>query len=928
MNRLFLLAVLLVLSTSLNAQNIISIKGKVLDESTQSGLESATIYLTSPKDSSVVDYTISGKNGNFELRTRKFSNPMKLKVSFVGFQEYEKELLSGTADIDLGNIGIFENSTTLGEVVIKAEAPPVRIKNDTLEFNASSFKVAPDANVEKLLQQLPGVEITPEGKIMVNGKEVNQILVNGKPFFGKDGKVATQNLPADIINKIQVVDTKTKEEEISGDAASSDEKTINLTIQEDKNKGFFGKATAGYGSDERYESSMMLNSFKGEQKISILASSNNINSVGFSMDEIFDNMGGGGRSRSVYYSDDGSFGINGMRFGGNTGITQSHLGGLNYVDKWFKKVDMSGNYLLTNAESENLNRMSRTNLLPNGTTYTESESETNSWSVGHNVSLNFEVKIDSTATLYFSPNFDLKRNRNTNRNILGTRNELNELLNESSGNTYSEAENNSFSSDLYFYKALKRKGRGISFALDNEISDNDNATNLISETYFYQGSTPDDIRNQLQNDRSKRYSHRAEIRYVEPITDSIKIGVGVEYRNSRNEDRASAFDFDSNTGRYDDLNEFLTNHFDSRQSVIYPSAGFNLRKKKMFFNLRMGTEMIQFKNTSEYLGVSTGLEKNYAFPKVNGYLNYTISDKKSIYGNYNFSYSLPSARQLLPVEILSNPLNTFSGNENLKPSSSHHAYLNFNNYDWSSRSGFFLYMGGNYTKDAIMASTVYDDDFKAYTTYDNVDKNISTYFGASWSKTFKKEKRNLRFNIGLDGGYTFSQGLTNNELYEANGFRLEPKAGINWSITDLITVAPSYRYSFNTTEYSNYVIDKAENFVHTFKTEITGYWPKKFVFGHDFGYTYNSNIADGFKKDFYLWNISLGYNFYQDKLLAKVKVYDVLNQNIGVRRTITPTAITDSENTVLRRYVMFSLTYKLEKFGGKKESGNSFIMLD
>jgi len=160
--------------------------------------------------------------------------------------------------------------------------------------------------------------------------------VNGKPFFGKDGKIATQNLPADIIEKIQVVDTKTKAEEISGDAASAEEKTINLTIQEDKNKGFFGKIMGGLGSDDRYESSLLLNWFKGEQKISVLASANNINSVGFSMNEIFDNMGGG-RNSSIYYSDDGSFGINGMTFGGSNGITTSNLVGLNYVDKWFKK---------------------------------------------------------------------------------------------------------------------------------------------------------------------------------------------------------------------------------------------------------------------------------------------------------------------------------------------------------------------------------------------------------------------------------------------------------------------------------------------------------------------------------------------------------------------------------------------------------------
>lgn len=142
----------------------------------------------------------------------------------------------------------------------------------------------------------------------------------------------------------------------------------------------------------------------------------------------------------------------------------------------------------------------------------------------------------------------------------------------------------------------------------------------------------------------------------------------------------------------------------------------------------------------------------------------------------------------------------------------------------------------------------------------------------------------------------------------------------------MITVAPSYRYTFSKTDFKNYVIDKADNFIHNAKLEITSYMPKKFVLGSDFGYTYNSNIADGFKKDFYLWNVSLGYNFFKDQLLAKVKVYDLLNQNLNSTRTITPTAIVDAENTVLRRYVMFSLTYKLEKFDGKKKNDNMMFM--
>ena len=389
-----ILAVLLFLCSSMAfSQNAISIKGKVIDKNSKIPLESVTVYLTSKIDSTVVDYTITNKMGYFDLKLKKSTKPLVLKISYISYQDFKEDVTNLNSDKDLGTIEMEESIKSLNEVIIKSEIPPIRIKKDTLEFNASSFKVGADANVEALLKQLPGVEITPEGKITVNGKEVNNILVNGKPFFGKDGKIATQNLPAEIIDKIQVVDSKTKSEQLSGEGSSSEDKTINLTIQEDKNKGFFGKVMAGRGSDELYESSLLLNYFKGEQKVSVLASANNINSVGFSMNEIFDNMGGG-RNSSMYYNDEGGFGINGMQFGGGKGITKSNMVGLNYQDKFFKSIDNSASYYFSNAENENNNRTDRINLLPTGTTFTNSNSSSRSISDGHNFNTDYDIKID------------------------------------------------------------------------------------------------------------------------------------------------------------------------------------------------------------------------------------------------------------------------------------------------------------------------------------------------------------------------------------------------------------------------------------------------------------------------------------------------------------------------------------------------------
>lgn len=924
MPKTFYLLCALFFSSFLFSQNTFTIKGKVVDPTTKLPIESATVYLTSVKDSSVVDYTITNKMGNFAIKVKKSDKALNLKVSFISYQDFVENVTGLTADKDFGTIELKDATNQLNEVVVKSEIPPIRIKKDTLEFNASSFKVGADANVEALLKQLPGVEITPEGKITVNGKEVNNILVNGKPFFGKDGKIATQNLPAEIIEKVQVVDTKTKSEEISGDASGSENKTINLTIQEDKNKGFFGKIMGGLGSDKRYESSMLVNYFKGERKISALASSNNINSIGFSMDEIFDNMGGG-RNSSVYWNDDGSFGINNMSFGANRGITRSNMIGINYQDKWFKKVDQSGSYYFTNAESENANRTDRINFLPTGNTLTKSNSITKNGSDGHNISLDFEISLDSTATIYLNPRFQTSKGYGKSSRDQITTDESLAELNSSTNDDYNENDNSNFALDASFSKQFKKKRRGLSVNLEAELQKRDEYVNTKSATLFAD-ATPDDIRNQNRFENNKNDFMKVEVRYGEPLTDSLRLSLTSELTLRKIGNDLNTFDFNAGTNSYDDFNDLQSNEVNSKTTTYFPSTGLILDKSKTNGRINFGPEFINFDANSNYLGIKTNRNKTYVFPRVKGYISHRMGKSKSIYSYYDFGVQMPQANQVLPVENLSNPLSTFIGNDDLKPTLRHNLYFSFNDYDYQSRSGYYIYSGINLSKDAVVSSTVYDDNFKATTTYQNVDVTHNSYLGVNWNKSYKKEKRTLRFGAGVSFNYDYNKGLTNAVLFESKGLNINPRFNLTWSIDEMITVAPSYRYTLSKTDFKNYVIDKADNFIHNAKLEITSYMPKHFVLGSDFGYTYNSNIADGYKKDFYLWNVSLGYNFFKDQLLAKVKVYDLLNQNLNSTRTITPTAIVDAENTVLRRYVMFSLTYKLEKFAGKKKNDNMMFM--
>lgn len=923
MSKATLFLLFLFLSIPVFSQNTITLKGKIVENSSKLPLESATVYLTSVKDSTIIDYTISDKNGNFLLKTRKIKQPVFLKVSFIGFKDYKQEVTELDQDKEFGSLFIDESANVLGEVVLKSEAPPVRIKKDTLEFNASSFKVRPDSNVEALLKQLPGVEVDANGKITVNGKEVNNILVNGKPFFGKDGKVATENLPSDIIDKVQISDTKTKEEELSGQAASSENKTINLTIQADKNKGLFGKFSAGKGSDDRYESSGLINYFKDKQKFSFLGASNNINSIGFSMDEIFDSMGGG---RNVYTSSDGSFNIDGQQFGVGNGITQSNIIGLNYSDEYLKKMETSGSYFYNSSETNNDNRSRSEFLLPEGTTTPGDEkrviASNNTMrriANGHNLNFEYEYKIDSLTTLSIEPNIKKSNSRYTSNRNQSTSNAVGELLNDSRSYSNNSSENSNFNSNVNFHRRFRKKGRSIYLGFNNENKADVSDLLTISQSNTYKDAPTTINRNQIQSTREVSDRFESNFTYNEPITDSLTIGFSTRFRNEKQIYDRNMNDFDGLTNTYSLENELLSNYIYSQTNSLTTNTSLRINKKKFYTGINLGARFVNFNNFSNYADVKTESNKDYVFPYIDGYMNYTIGKSNSIYMNYRYEIDLPNPNQLLD-QNLSDPLNTFVGNPDLKPMRSHSVYLGYYDYDWATRSGFYFYSGGALQNNQVVSSTVYDASFKSTTTFVNIDDTYYSYFGFDFSKSYKKEKNTFKYTVGLNSNISLSKGLTNNALYKSQGYNFTPKVELSYEMDDFFTIAPSYSYNFNHIDFTNYALDKSSNFVHNLKLEMTSRWPKHIVFGNDFGYTYNSNIADGFQKDFYLWNSSLGYNFLKDKLLAKVKVYDILNQNTNSVRNITQTGFQDEQNTVLRRYVMFSLTYKIEKFGGKKKN--------
>lgn len=910
MPKIYSFVVLLFFFFAANAQNEIVIKGTVCDVKTRAPLELATIYFSTVKDSTVLEYATTDKNGVFKITTKKYDKPVFLKINYLGYQPYIEAQNGLLASKDFGKIYVLQNTNQLNEVVIKTEAPPIRVKKDTLEFNAASFKVRPDANVEILLKQLPGFEIDSDGKITVNGKDVTQFLVNGKAFFDKDGAIALKNLPADLISKVQVSDFKTKKEELAKQESSSDYSSINLTIDEKKNKGYFGKFLGGYGTNDRYENSFIVNFFNNNQKISVLASANNINSSGFTQDEVFDGMGGGRNAR----------GNNRTTGVGGKGITTSNLVGFNYSDQWSKNLEASASYNFSNTINENDSKANQANFLPTGTIFTDSNSKTRNENTGNKANFEFEYKLNPSIRMVFTPKIEVTRSNNFSKSFSFSKDENEASLNESTSEMYKESTGTNFANSINFNKSFQKKARNLSVEFNNNNTKNDSDALNSSKTIFFQDARPNDERDQKSQTDNKYDSYSANIEYTEPITDSLRIRIGSDFGWTNTINDLQTFNFDKTAQSYSNSIDLQTNYTTSTQNAVAPKVGIAFEKNNYTINLSSSTSIIDFDNHSLYLNKINDLNQKYVLPYGKAQLRYQLDRSKFFTLRYEYSSSLPASNQLLPVANLANPLNTIIGNENLNPNKKSSINLNYRNFDMRSRSGYSLYVRTDFFDSEIVSSAVFDKSGKRNTTYQNVSGTYTTSIGGNWNQTIKKEAQVLRYGLNLNTNYSFDKGFTNGVLYDATSLGISSGLYFSYDYGDLLTLAPSYGLSYNESNYTNSSLKSSANVVHRINFQTTNYWPKNWIFGNDFGYTYNSNISDGFKKDFYLWNTSLSYLFFDKKMTLKVKVYDVLNQNLSATRTISPTTIRDEENTVLKRYVMFSLAYKLGSFGGKDKS--------
>ncbi|WP_242130554.1 outer membrane beta-barrel protein [Aestuariivivens marinum] len=892
------------------------ISGKTFSETDNLPLESATVYLERVEDSTLMTYTISDKNGDFILEGKTYDKKLNLLISYVGYKILKREIVLNKEEITLGKLNMAIDNNALDEVIIKS-TPPIRVKKDTLEFNVKSFKTKKDASVEDLLKQLPGVEVDTDGRIKVNGKEVNQILVNGKPFFGNDPTITTKNLTKDIIEKVQITDTKSKEDAFVGKESDGENKTINLTIKKENNKGVFGRLAAGGGTDKRYEFAGMFNYFNNDKRISVLSGGNNINSPGFSFGEIR-KMFGGGNNIAVYGN--GNFVVDGRSFGGGQGITTSRTSGLNYADKIGEETDVSGSYFYSGSESENESSTQRENILPDRRYFTDSNSSSSNSTDSHRTNTEFEFKIDSTLYINVRPSFNFSKSKNILSSDEASRDMDQVLINESKRSSYVENTAKNFSNDFSITKRFGNKGSFLRLFFNNQNNMTETDDFLDSEANIY-GTTPNNIiRKQFTDGENQSSDVSTGITYRQPIMGK-ELSLDFNYRYNRNKQKniRNTFDFDDTEQDYNAFNKDLSTNFKYIDDNSIYGIELSYRKDKLFANFEADYVDRTLEN-QDFLRPELNIKRGFNNVQLSSRIRYRFSPKASFGIGYRMRNTVPSLSQLQSFEDVSDPLNTVVGNPNLKVGNSHNINVNFNAFDFTKGTGFYGFLRSDFRNNQVVRKSTIDDNLIRKTTYENVNGNYNLNGYITYSKKVKIDSlKTVSFNIGFGPGLNRSVNFNNDVKYASIRKSITPSVMVTFSWKDVLEFYPRYRMAFTRNTFSINNFEKQEFTSHTLDLNLATFLPKHFEWQNNISFNYNPNIADGFQKSAWFWNATLGYSFLKDKAMLTLKAYDILNQNTNASRIATENYIQDSQSTVLQQYFMLSFSWKFNSLGSKGE---------
>ncbi len=928
------------------------VKGIVIDSAGKKPMDKVVVGMVIKSKASDTSYAFTDEKGQFRFDIVP-SGDFSLVIRNMGYHPVAKyvPVKKSEKTIDIGTVILTAWGKLLDEVVVQAAA--ITIKEDTVEYNAASFKVKENAVVEDLLKKMPGIEVDKDGNVKAHGKSVTRVKVNGKDFFGGDVKTATRELPANIVDKIQVIDDYGDQATVSGIKDGDPDKVINIQLKKDKNKGFFGRVTAGAGTEDRYQASFNGNYFNNNKQISLFANSNNTNS------SLFDFGGGGNRGATSMMRTGMSAmadmgGMGGMRnmaqgalsqFGtsNNGGISSTNSVGFNYRDQWGKRVSVYGSYSYSHKNTSQLQNTSSQNFYENSSFINNQDLNAQTIGDSHRFTFNLEYQMDSFNYLKVSPSINYSGSDARSKTLFvysqpnGTKTSDGSNLNQNN----SKAPN--LSATILYNHKFRKRGRNFSASItlgNSESNSTQDATNL---SYQY---VPPFIgpRNTFQylDQANTNYNYGVRFTYSEPLskTRSLDLSYSHNLNYARNDKKTYNVDSATNVKT---LNNFLSNDYEN--NFYNNRMGISLRTtlKKYNYTLGISVQPVSLKGNS--------ITRDSAYKSINrvnifpiARFIYNFNRTRSLNINYSGNATQPTFTQLQPVQDFSNLQNVTAGNPNLKPSINHNINLSYNNFNFISGKILFT----NFTFSTIKNQIV-NKSAKLGNNGSSISipENVNGYYNMLGFYTFSKPYKNRKFVITTNGSVNFNHNISLTDSVQLNGnglvqnLDLNKVIGNNWILSQGVNFEFNYKdwlelgtgvsYSLNDNKYKNANGALSTSFQNTssnawtFSNNINIDITKTLILKYDFDYTINSGLASSVSKNLAIMNASLEKQLFKKKNgVLKIAAYDLFKQNSAINRSVNANSIVDTRTNKLTRYFMGTFTYRLQKFAGVPTQGSGF----
>ncbi len=904
MFKYLLLAALLFITGIVSAQKG-TIKGKVIDSVNHAPIEFATVAISVVKDSTseLYSYTLSDKTGAFSLHNLPVGKSLKILISIMAYQPYRKFItLNKGETFDLGTISLSPNQ--LNEIIINGERPPIVIRKDTIEFNAEAFKTRPNAVVEELLKKLPGMEVSMDGSISFNGKDISKILVNGNDFFKKDYRIATKNLDADMLDKVQVYDDRENDPDHLI-PESKVAKIINLKLKGPLKKSVFGKIYAGAGTEDRYSAGGLINMFRDTLQISLLSFSNNLNNTGFSFDDLL-RLGGFNRGGIASLSRGGFSPFGGF---GSQGIQKVLSNGININTDYGKKLKINLAYSYSRTHTD-VNSLTNRQQLVNDTDFTTNTINSRmSVANSHNVSATVRWFPSKATQVTYDPQFSYSNNQQNGASTVNSYSSAIPKIALTANSDNNSGNSLSFGQSFNYNHQFKKQGESIDVSHSFQVSNNDGLGYNINNLTSYTTGLSSFLLNRNDNTISRSTTANVGLSYRYPLSKKLVANVGITGDYSHQVNNTITYDFDNATGSYDLFLQTLSTNLTRNLSTetINPGLTYTF-KREMQLVITANTQILQVNNQ---------FDRN--LPDINQHFINVLPTVNLNLGSYSLSYqsgfNLPNIGDMIPYTVVSSPLYQVTGNPYLKPTRTENYSINYTNYNLQGQANINAGIRASFEQNSIFRQNTLDAVGATTSTPINMDGKYTYVANVNMGKRFKKVNGfQLRLNTGLNAGKSrgFFQINGQSGFQNAYYFSLNQQMALDWK--NIIQLEQSYNLNNTITTYTGVNYPNVNNFVHVLNTHLIATPPGKIVIESTYAYTYRPLVSPGFQKSANLFNLSIAHPLLKkDRGEIKLSCYDLLNESVGSSRFVSANVINDTQSEILRRYLLLTLQFRFNK---------------